>query len=292
MNFVAIDVETANASMASICQIGLARYSDGEVVEEWKTYIDPEDYFDAMNISVHGIDEEMVIGAPTLPEIFNELHGHLNNHVAVCHTHFDRVAINQAIEKYELKNLNCTWLDSARVARRAWEECAYRGYGIANICQRLGYEFQHHDALEDAKAAGYVLLAAIKETGLTVSDWLIRVELPICAKRNRARQVIEQDGNPEGPLFGEVIVFTGSLRISRGDAADMAAKMGCKVARSVTKSTTILVVGDQDVTRLAGHAKSSKHRKAEKMNSQGQGIKIMRESDFGALVSIPGGPMK
>ena len=34
MNFVAIDVETANPDMASICQVGLAKYVDGQLVEE------------------------------------------------------------------------------------------------------------------------------------------------------------------------------------------------------------------------------------------------------------------
>lgn len=33
MEFVAIDVETANADMASICQIGLAKYKDGNLEE-------------------------------------------------------------------------------------------------------------------------------------------------------------------------------------------------------------------------------------------------------------------
>ena len=35
MNFIAIDVATANANMASICQIGLITHQDGVVVEEW-----------------------------------------------------------------------------------------------------------------------------------------------------------------------------------------------------------------------------------------------------------------
>ena len=67
MEFVALDVETANADMASICQIGLARYENGSLVEEWKTYVDPEDYFDGINISIHGIDEATVKGAPPCP---------------------------------------------------------------------------------------------------------------------------------------------------------------------------------------------------------------------------------
>jgi DNA polymerase-3 subunit epsilon len=52
----------------------------------------------------------------------------------------------------------------------------------------------------------------------------------------------------------------------------------------VTKKTTILVVGDQDVARLAGHEKSSKHRKAEQLVAEGQQIRIIRESDFKTLV--------
>jgi len=31
MNFVAIDVETVNADMGSICQIGLAKFVDGQL---------------------------------------------------------------------------------------------------------------------------------------------------------------------------------------------------------------------------------------------------------------------
>ena len=71
---------------------------------------------------------------------------------------------------------------------------------------------------------------------------------------------------------------------SRGEAADMAAKIGCTVADGVTKKTTILVVGDQDVRKLAGQEKSSKHRKAEDLIEKGQTIRIVRETDFGELV--------
>lgn len=55
MSFVAIDVETANADMASICQIGLARYEQGAITYEWKTSVDTESYFDGINIAVHGL---------------------------------------------------------------------------------------------------------------------------------------------------------------------------------------------------------------------------------------------
>ena len=89
---------------------------------------------------------------------------------------------------------------------------------------------------------------------------------------------------PEGELYGEVMAFTGALEIPRNEAADLAANIGCTVGSGVTTKTTILVVGDQDIYRLAGKKKSSKHLKAEKLISKGQKIRIVKESDFKELV--------
>jgi DNA polymerase-3 subunit epsilon len=283
MEFVAIDVETANADMSSICQIGLALFRKGQLVEEWKTYIDPEDYFDETNVSIHGIDEETVKGAPVISDVSREIYRFLDDHISVCHTHFDRIAVQQAFEKYKLRHPRCRWLDSARVARRTWADFAQRGYGLGNICAFLGYDFTQHDALEDAKAAAYILNAAIEKTGLDIEGWLRCIKQPIGAGSGSA---IKRDGNLEGPLYGEVLVFTGALEIPRREAADMAARMGCHVDPGVTKKTTILVVGDQDVKKLAGHEKSSKHRKAEELISKGRAIRILRETDFRELAQL------
>lgn len=287
MSFVAIDVETANADMASICQIGLARYEDGVLKDEWKTYVDPEDYFDPINISIHGIDESTVRGSPNFQSLSNLLSSYLTDSVVVCHTHFDRVAIHQATRRHGIMTPTCTWLDSARVARRAWTQFAWKGYGLHNVCSMLGYEFKHHDALEDAKAAGHILISAFKETELDIDGWLKRISQPIDLTSGSSSSAIKRDGNPEGPFFGEVLVFTGSLEIPRNEAADLAASIGCQVAQAVTKKTTILVVvGDQDIKKLGGHAMSLKHRKAEELIVKGALIRILQESDFKALVRL------
>lgn len=286
MDFVAIDVETANADMASICQIGIAKYENGGLTHEWKTYVDPEDYFDGINVSIHGIDESMVRGAPTFPELTDTLRSYLEKSVVVCHTHFDRVAMNQAAQRYNITAPECIWLDSARIARRAWTTCAWKGYGLYDVCQLLGYEFRHHDALEDAKAAAHIVFSACHETGLDIDSWLKRIKQPIDPTASGSGSAIKRDGNPEGALFGEILVFTGALEIPRVEAADWAAAIGCQVAPGVTKKTTILVVGDQDVKKLAGHEKSSKHRKAEDLISKGVPIRILKESDFKELVRL------
>jgi DNA polymerase-3 subunit epsilon len=286
VNFVAIDVETANPNMASICQVGLVQYVAGAPVDEWMSYVDPQDDFDDINVSIHGIDEVRVRGAPTFPQISGDLFHYLRNSLVVCYTHFDRLALAQTSQRYKISVPRLVWLDSARVARRAWEDCAWKGYGLAKICKKLGYEFQHHDALEDAKAAAFVLTCAIRDTGLSTEEWLKRIEQPIILGSGSSGSDIKRAGNPNGHFFGDVLVFTGSLTIPRRDAADMAAGAGFQVAPSVTKATTILVVGDQDTAKLAGHTKSTKHRKAEELISAGVAIRIVRESDFKELVKL------
>ena len=284
MNFVAIDVETANPDMGSICQIGIAIFSDGSLVGEWSALVNPEDYFDDVNISIHGIESYMVKGKPLLPEVADKLRSLMANTVTVCHTHFDRIAIARAFAKYKLEPITTIWLDSARVVRRTWQDLAWSGYGLSNVCKKIGYEFKHHDALEDAKAAGYVLLAACQESQNNLEDWTRRVALPINPERASSGAAIHRDGNPEGDLFGEVIVFTGALQLPRAEAADLAACVGCEVGQNVTKKTTILVIGDQDMSKLAGYEKSTKHRKAEQMVAEGKAIRIIFETDFKALV--------
>ncbi len=278
VDFIAIDVETANASIASICQIGLAAYHGGQLVGELESYVDPEDFFDGINVSIHGIDQDTVRGAPTLPKAIEILRPIVTGAILACHTHFDRVAIRQALERYSLPLLDCTWLDTARVTRRQWEEFAYAGYGLQNVCSSFGHVYHAHDALEDAKAAAFLLQKAMEQSGLDIVGWLKRAAQPIGGSAP-----ITRDGDPEGPLHGETVVFTGKLCVPRREAAEVAARLGCSVANSVTKKTTILVVGDQDARRLNGSEKSSKHQKTEAMIAAGARIRVIDETGFMAL---------
>ena len=45
MDFLALDVETANPNLASICQVGLVEFANGELVKSSVWVVDPEDYF-------------------------------------------------------------------------------------------------------------------------------------------------------------------------------------------------------------------------------------------------------
>ncbi|MGF1878763.1 3'-5' exoribonuclease [Photobacterium frigidiphilum] len=278
MEFIALDVETANPDMSSICQIGIVKYKDGKVVDEWVTLVNPEDYFFFANIDVHGITEQDVEDAPTFPEVYEKLKSYLEGQIVAHHTHFDRVSISRALDAYELEHIDTKWLDTARLARRTWEEVSKRGYGLKNVASNIiGFEFNHHDALEDAKACAKILLAASEKQGLDVLETLTFVQ-------KKPKSTYTKEGDPDGELYGEMLVFTGALQYPRKDAAEFAAKLGCSVKDSITKKTTMLIVGDQDLSKLAGKKKSSKHLKAEKLILEGQEIKILLEKDFMKLL--------
>lgn len=304
MNFVAVDVETANSSLSSICQIGAAFFSGGQLCDTWETLVNPEDYFDPVNVRIHGITEEKVCRSPRWCNAYESLRPLIEGRVVVSHTAFDQVAFLRACEKGNVSICETRWLDSAKVVRRAWPEFSKSGYGLANVAAHFDIAYRAHDALEDARCAGEILIRAIAATGLSIENWLERENLPLRSTTHSIARngnpdgplypplmppqwpaFVARNGNPDGPLYGEVLVFTGALSMTRFEAADAAALAGCEVAPGVTKHTTLLVVGDQDVRRLAGKQKSSKQCKAETLIERGQKIRILCESDFLRIIS-------
>jgi DNA polymerase-3 subunit epsilon len=152
----------------------------------------------------------------------------------------------------------------------------------------LGYDFQHHDALEDARAAAMIMLAACKKTSIPVEDWISRVKQPLSPTRSSSGKRQDRVGNPDGVFYGEAIVFTGKLQIPRREAAEIAATAGFRVANSVTTKTSVLVVGDKDLRRHPGDKLSSKQRKAEDFVAKGYPIRILKESDFREMMKLSG----
>jgi len=172
MRFYSLDVETANPDQSTICQIGVGIFEDGELIDTWKSYIDPQDYFHWRFIEIHGITPKMVKRKPTFPNVYPVLREMFENNIVVHHSPFDRVAFRKAFDRYGLEPFEVQWLDSVRVARHTWEEFAEGGYNLAHLAYQLDIEFQHHDALEDAVACGKIVVAASKKTSLDIVEWV------------------------------------------------------------------------------------------------------------------------
>lgn len=190
--YIALDVETANTSPATICQIGLAWFEDGVITDTWSTYLNPNCDFSPINVRIHGIRPETVESSPCFCDIVDDLRNKFHQAIVVHHTHFDHTAFTHALEKHKLPDFDCTWLDSSVVARRTWEKYAIRGFGIADICQDFGIDLgNHHDALSDAIACGKILSKAILDSGTTLDKWVKKVGFtPAMVRRKRENALI------------------------------------------------------------------------------------------------------
>lgn len=289
MRFVAIDVETANAKYHSICQIGAVLFDNGREVDSLRLMVNPEEDFGIHQMRIHGITPEDVMSSPNFSTLYPVLRKWTDGSLVVSHSHFDRAAVSQACNRYALEAVPCTWIDSISMAKAAWPNL--QNYKLKSLADSLGISFRHHDALEDARVCALIAHQAIA-MGVDPYKWAAEKKPPSSTSNFSGAtygfKKIERIGDGDGALLGETIVFTGDLKISREHAADMAAAAGANVKTSVTKLTTMLVVGERDILPGWGH-KSTKHQKAEELIERGYDIRIVGEEDFLFLASITDG---
>jgi DNA polymerase-3 subunit epsilon len=170
-DFYAVDVETANQGRHSICQIGIAAFRDGKMVDGWETLVNPREYFHWMNISIHGIRPEAVIHAPGWAEVFDVVSDRLEGAAVASHTAFDRGAMLGACEQAGLAPLAYgKWIDTCWMARAAWPHLP--NHKLPTLARHFGIVYKSHDALEDARVAGEVLALALTERGVSLAELL------------------------------------------------------------------------------------------------------------------------
>ena len=173
MNFTCLDFETANCSDASICAAGIAVFVDGELAETRHWLVRPpagHDNFPEDFIEIHGITPEDVQNEPEFPAVAAELLPFLTSaDIVVAHNaQFDIGMLSGTLKHFGLPIPSFPTLCTCQTARRAWPELP--NHKLCTLTAHIGHAFRHHNALEDAEAAGRVLSAIIKERG---EDWVL-----------------------------------------------------------------------------------------------------------------------
>ena len=187
MQFVALDVETANRRRGSICQIGMVLFDADGVVEEFETLINPRDIFAPGNTRIHGIRAGDVTNAPTFREAAPDIFARLDRQIVVAHNApFDRSCLREAAEYSGLRVPWCRWLCSAQVARRVFRGELER-FKLDVVADHLGIRFRHHDALDDARTCGEIVRQACWRSGLNVEEWRDQVRGPVHGQMGRRR---------------------------------------------------------------------------------------------------------
>jgi len=287
LDFIALDLETANENYSSICQLGLAVFYNGQIVYTWSSLINPECNF--TNTSIHGISSKDTINSPKFVDIYHNIVQKLSGFIVIHHTHFDKTAIGQACQKYLLPNPNIRWLDSSRIARHTWSDVKNKGYGLSDLAKMFNIKFNHHDALEDARVAGIITIKAINDSGIIINDWVHKASNPLISDKpidspisNKAKRILKSKSNLSDSEINKLsdfeawkiiykysnssprhnkynqICFTGFNLNEREELELLAIQHGLEIVKSVTNHLQFLCIGD--------NAGPSKLEKAKKNN--------------------------
>ena len=310
-SYVTIDFETANPQRASACAVGVVRVDDDRITRTWSTLIDPETAFSSMNIAVHGIRPDDVVGAPTFPEVAAEIIATAEGTEGlVAHNaSFDVQVLGRSSERYGLQLGPVPFACTRVLARHWWPGLPTYGLGYLvhqlELLDRIG-EGSHHEALWDAKACQAIAELGLQRAGVaTLTDALAAagVQAGMLTRGGDYRGCVSRGGgvsflpsalqpspgaepSPDHPLYGVTVCFTGNLEhLTRKDAAQLVIDAGGDVVSNMSKRVNLLVVGGLDPERLAGHTTSSKVRKAAELAAQGHPIEVVDPADFARLVA-------
>ncbi len=189
VDYFVIDVETANQARASICQIGIAFFAGGKMVDSWESLVNPLDEFNGFNVALHGIGPRTVAHAPSWSELCPKVISLLNGAAVASHTDFDRGALNGACLRAEVPVVPYgKWIDTCWLARCAWPHLP--NHKLPTLARRFGIAYRAHDALEDARVAGEVLALALEERQMSIGELL-------ATQANQHYRVSRRGGKPE-----------------------------------------------------------------------------------------------
>ncbi|KQB86714.1 exonuclease domain-containing protein [Corynebacterium lowii] len=340
LDFVALDVETANADWGSVCQIGVVRFIDG-IAQDTASWLcqPPVPGFDPANVRIHGIAESDVAQSPTFAEVLPEVTAFIGDLPFVAHNaQFDATALHRACAAAGISapalSFGCS-LALSRVQR-----LDVRNHRLPTVAAALDVELDHHhDALADAHACGSIVAALaarqdwegstigfIHSQGFTLGTLGADKVFPVLKDRTGAGIAAQQrelggsqqailldtvpesapekkapakkknswravstpevipepnpEASPDGLLFGHHVTLSGDFEpFDKGTLWQRIADQGAQIGKNVTKKTTVLVTG-------AWTTKTSKHKRAEELQEQGQPIEIWSQEELLAALGL------
>lgn len=164
---VAIDVETPNGKVPAICQIGIVVAECGEILKTESFLVNPETYFEPVNISIHGITPADVRDAPTFPALWPRIAPYFSDSVIAAHNAaFDLGVLRATLERYGIPAPEITYVCTVQMARRRFARETYGSYRLDTLCAAFDIPLtHHHDALCDALACYRLYEALLSEYG-------------------------------------------------------------------------------------------------------------------------------
>ncbi len=164
MKYAAIDFETANYERASACALGIVVSNGKGVTDEWYHLIrPPKMLFDPNCVRVNHIRPEMVEDEPEFPAFWADVARRLEGSVVFAHNApFDMGVLAATLDRYDLPDLHFRYGCTVKLSRVLWRDM--ENHRLNTVAGLLGFSFQHHQALADARACAFIVQKALEKT--------------------------------------------------------------------------------------------------------------------------------
>lgn len=306
-DFVAIDLETATSNHNSSCAFGVAMVQRGKIVHTQRWLIRPPgNYYDDMNISIHGITSDQTENSPDFPEVWDQVERVIGDSLVVAHSaaSADISFIRRSSAYYDFSPPEFCYFCTRDMAKLAWPNRL--SYRLKDLSEEFGIELNHHDPVSDAEAAAKLALlicqeqyaASLDETAskLGYSPKFFSMSTARGGRRGAGiREIYAQEAKAKLAesiaaeivedtisLKNKTLVFTGTLSLmeNRSVATVRAQQAGAFAVSGVSSKVDYLIVGKQDSGKVGDDGRSSKMRKAEELKANGHHIELIDEVDF------------
>ena len=165
--FVAFDLETTGLSSRDdrIIEIGAVILKDGQEIDRFQTFVDPERQLERKIVELTGITDEMLQGAPRIQEILPKFLEFVGDRVLVAHnSDFDTGFIRAECQRQGLP-YRYTAADTLILSQNLLQHLSKFKLDIVSNALNLP-DFNHHRAGDDAMTCGLImtkLMAMLEE---------------------------------------------------------------------------------------------------------------------------------
>lgn len=167
--YCVLDLETTgfSATTERITEIGIMKFKDGEVIDQFSCFVNPEKHIPQRVSEVTNITDDMVKDAETIEKVFPKMLDFLGDSVIVAHNAgFDVGFLKQNAKRLGYK-FDYTYLDTLSLAKDLFPD--YKKYKLGKIADNLGIKVEvAHRALDDVDTTVKVfkvMLKMLKERG-------------------------------------------------------------------------------------------------------------------------------
>ncbi|MFY4773921.1 PolC-type DNA polymerase III [Metabacillus sp. RGM 3146] len=176
--FVVFDVETTGLSAVydTVIELAAVKIHDGEIIDRFESFANPHHPLSATTINLTGITDDMVQDAPEVKEVFQRFKDWIGNDILVAHNaSFDMGFLNDGYKnQLQTSKASNPVIDTLELGRFLYPEM--KNHRLNTLCKKFDIELtQHHRAIYDAEATGYLLVKMLKdaaEKGILYHDHL------------------------------------------------------------------------------------------------------------------------